>query len=67
MKYQHVKWSPEVRDFVPVKRRPSRFMDRFENTVGLILFAVGLVLFVGLMHYLPDSAELAARLAPMNP
>lgn len=62
MKYTNVQWSPEIRDWVPVAPRPSRFWSLAENAVGFVLLVVGVVLFIGLMHYLPDSAELAAQM-----
>lgn len=67
MKYRPVEWSREARDWVPAKPRPSRFFNLFENALGFVLLVVGLVLFIALMHYLPDSAELAASMTRSIP
>ena len=67
MKYRPVEWSESARDFVPVAPRPRRFLNLFENAVGFVLFVVGLVLFIALLHYLPDQAQVAAQLAGRNP
>lgn len=67
MKYRPVEWSPHAKAWVPARRRPCRFLSLFENALGLVLFVVGLVLFIALMHYLPDSAELAASMTRSIP
>lgn len=67
MKYREVTWSQQARDFVPVAPRPRRFFNFFENAVGFVLFVVGLVLFIALLHYLPDSAQIATQLTRGNP
>lgn len=67
MKYRPVEWSREARDFVPVAPRQRRFLNVFENAVGLVLFVVGLILFIALLHYLPDTAQVATQLTRGNP
>lgn len=59
MKYSHVEWSPELRDFVPVKKRPKTWSVPDNLFVAILLF-IGLVLFVNFMHSVPDAAQIAA-------
>lgn len=37
-----------------------RFLDLFENAVGFVLFAAGLLVLIVSLHVLPDPAQIAA-------
>ncbi len=53
-KYTHVEWSDTAHDYVPAKRRPSRFwaglLEPVGNAIGTALLFIGIVAFIAICH-----------------
>lgn len=54
-------WISVGPEHAPRQKRRSGLFEPIGNIVGAILFFVGLALFVGAMHYLPDPSDLERR------
>ena len=53
-KYTHVEWSDTAHDYVPAKRRPSRFwaglLEPVGNVIGTAFIFAGIAIIVVILH-----------------